>query len=224
MAQQTSPSPATETTPLVGATDELSTTTTTTSSPALTEPPIQVQPQPPAWRGAARAHVLKWRVLYLMALFAFLVDFPTFMAEAAKLRMLELGLCREHYRVADPGVIRGDGSIPEQLCKAREVQSALARMRGFLSLVEYIPGLTLAVPYGILADMRGRRLVLALSALGIILSDVWLWAILYFYKSFPLRAVYSAPALVAVGGGSTVLIATSLAVVAAAVPEENRFR
>jgi MFS family permease len=215
------PPPATETTPLVGAIDEQGTTTSTTSP---NTPQIQVQPQSRVsrWSGTVRAHVSKWRVLYLTGILIFIADFAPFMGEASRLRMLELGLCREHYSVVDPSVIGSDGSVAEKLCKAREIQSALARMRGFLALLEYLPGLVLAVPYGILADMRGRKLVLAISLFGIILKDSWFWVVLSFYQTFPLRAVYSASALVVLGGGATVLTATCLAVMAAAIPEDKR--
>jgi hypothetical protein len=62
------------------------------------------------------------------------------MGEAAKIRMLELGLCREYYSVTDPSAIGADDSIPEHLCKIQKVQSELAKLRGFLGLLEGLPG------------------------------------------------------------------------------------
>lgn len=85
-----------------------------------------------------------------------------------------------------------------------------------------LPGLVLAVPYGMLADHRGRRLVAGLCLIGFILRDVCYFVILYWYKSFPQRAVYAAPLFTILGGGSTVISPMIMAIVAASVSEESR--
>ncbi|CAI4215796.1 unnamed protein product [Parascedosporium putredinis] len=78
----------------------------------------------------------------------FLVDYPNFMGDAAKVRMLELGLCRDHYRVHDPSLIGDDGSVPEELCKLKGVQSSLARMRGYLQMLQYLIAFPTNAVYG----------------------------------------------------------------------------
>jgi len=118
------------------------------------EPLLDREPQRPASvKARSRAakvihHVSTWSTVYLCGLFAFLIDYPTFMGDAAKIRMLELGLCRDYYRLADVSVIGGDGSIPEELCKVKAVQSSLARLRGFLQMLEYLISM---------AASRGRK-------------------------------------------------------------------
>ncbi|KAI6750583.1 hypothetical protein HG530_014864 [Fusarium avenaceum] len=176
------------------------------------------------WRSELQRHFARWSALYVCGLFILLVDVPNFMSEVPKLRMLELGLCRDYYTANDPSVIGRDGSVPEHLCKGREIQSALAKMRGILGMIEGIPGLILAIPYGVLADSKGRRLVTGLSLLGFVLRDLWAFAVLYFHKVFPVRAVYAAPAFLVLGGGSTVISPMMMAIIAAAVPEASRTR
>ncbi|KAM0227134.1 hypothetical protein ACHAP5_012239, partial [Fusarium lateritium] len=176
------------------------------------------------WRSELPRHFTRWSTLYVCGLFILLVDVPNFMSEVPKLRMLELGLCRDYYAANDPSVIDRDGSVPEHLCKVREIQSALAKMRGILGMIEGIPGLFLAIPYGVLADSKGRRLVTGLSLLGFVLRDLWAFAVLYFHKVFPVRAVYAAPAFLVLGGGSTVISPMIMAIIAAAVPEVSRTR
>ncbi|WZH49536.1 major facilitator superfamily domain-containing protein [Fusarium acuminatum] len=176
------------------------------------------------WRSELQRHFARWSALYVCGLFILLVDVPNFMSEVPKLRMLELGLCRDYYAANDPSVIDRDGSVPEHLCKVREIQSALAKMRGILGMIEGIPGLILAIPYGVLADRKGRRLVTGLSLLGFVLRDLWAFAVLYFHKVFPVRAVYAAPAFLVLGGGSTVISPMIMAIIAAAVPEASRTR
>ncbi|KAH8673912.1 major facilitator superfamily domain-containing protein [Xylariales sp. PMI_506] len=213
-------------------------TETTTTGPAFEATPLlwgtASAPAAPATprvaaslRAAASAHWRRWSYMYWCCLYVFLVDFGPFMAEGARVRVLELGICREHFLDADPGAIGGDGSVPEKLCKIPAVQGELARMRGFLGLLQGLPvwyklALLLAVPYGILADRKGRRLVATICLVGLSLSEGFLLAVLYFHEIFPLRAVYAAPAFLVIGGGSAVISSTVLAIIAAASLEEDR--
>jgi hypothetical protein len=119
-----------ETTPLLGIIDDSSPYSSATSTSKRHVLSYKLQ-----------SHFSKWATLYICGLMVFLVDFGEFMVEAARIRRLELGICREYYIIVDPQVIRGDGGIPEELCKLDEIQSELARMRGFLGLLENIPGI-----------------------------------------------------------------------------------
>lgn len=80
----------------------------------------------------------------------------------------------------------------------------------------------LAIPYGILADRRGRRLVVALGVTGQVLGDTWIFVVLTFFKTFPTSAVYSASLFRIVGGGSSVLSAVLFAIIADATPSNAR--
>lgn len=85
-----------------------------------------------------------------------------------------------------------------------------------------LPGLVLAVPYGMLADHHGRRLVAGLCVVGFILRDMWYFVVLYFYQTFPRHAAYAAPILTILGGGTTVMNPMIMAIVAASVSEDSR--
>ena len=89
---------------------------------------------------ALASHFWKWSTVYLCGLLIFTVDFPVFMGEVAKIRMLELGLCRDYYADVDPGVVQPDGSIPEVLCKIDSIQSRLANFRGYFAFLQGLPG------------------------------------------------------------------------------------
>lgn len=54
-------------------------------------------------------------------------------------------------------------------CKDRDVQSELSTLRGWELTFGLIPGLLTAIPYGIIADRYGRKVVLSLSLFGITL-------------------------------------------------------
>jgi hypothetical protein len=68
----------------------------------------------------------------------------------------------------------------------------------------------------------GRKFVLVLGLLGGILNYLYLFVILYFHDVFPTNAVYGAAVFQLIGGGSIVLTATLLAVIAHASTEEIR--
>lgn len=92
-----------------------------------------------------------------------LIEFGAYLATIPLNQVLEENICqRLHLGVAlapnDPA------------CKDKSVQSELSLIRGWQSTFDFIPGLLVAVPYGILADKVGRGFVLTLSSLGITLS------------------------------------------------------
>jgi MFS family permease len=82
--------------------------------------------------------------------------------------------------------------------------------------------LLFALPYGILADKRGRRLVIGLGLLGQMLCDSYILLILYFFNIFPTRAVLAASVFRCIGGGNAILLATGHAIIADASPSKMR--
>lgn len=101
-----------------------------------------------------RNHLQKWRTVVFCTLFIIAVDVPGLIGDVSKLRMLELGACREYYGVHDPSVIDSNGNIEESLCKDPAIQSRLAQIRSLMAFIEAVPGLVMAVPFGILADRK----------------------------------------------------------------------
>jgi hypothetical protein len=65
-------------------------------------------------------------------------------------------------------------------CKGADVQGYLAMLRGWANTFESIPGIVGAVPYGILSDRWGRRPVMGLAVLGIVLSMVFNYGVCKF--------------------------------------------
>jgi hypothetical protein len=102
-------------------------------TPLLT---VTSRPQSPSrrtsedWIAAGQQHVRKYLTFYLLGLYLLITDTPDFMSEASRIRMLELGLCREYYHKTDPSVIQPGGGISEDLCKNSVIQSELAEVRG----------------------------------------------------------------------------------------------
>jgi hypothetical protein len=69
---------------------------------------------------------------------------------------------------------RASGGPPtEEMCKIPGVQNAVATLFGFQAFFDGLPGLILAMPYGVLADQIGRKRILVLSMLGQVLGGCW---------------------------------------------------
>jgi MFS family permease len=83
-------------------------------------------------------------------------------------------------------------------------------------------GLLLAVPYGILADTLGRRVIVALRAFGIFLGEMWFFLVLSLYKTFPIEVIYAYPLFFCIGGGGFVLNSAIYALIADAVASDMR--
>lgn len=56
-------------------------------------------------------------------------------------RVIELRLCREHYKLHDPSVIPTTGVIPEKLCKIDDVQRRLAWLQGIMETTLVVCGM-----------------------------------------------------------------------------------
>jgi len=63
-----------------------------------------------------------------------------FLSIAPQLRLIESIICLKYYKANNPGVIDGNGNIPEEYCKVDSVQEELAILNGFQTLFSNIPG------------------------------------------------------------------------------------
>ena len=83
-------------------------------------------------------------------------------------------------------------------------------------------GILLAIPYGILADHWGRRFVITLCCVGVVLAESWILFVLWFWRLFPTTAVFAFPVFMCIGGGGPVFAAVLLAVIADNCPSHYR--
>lgn len=107
----------------------------------------------------------------------FFIEIGDFMLKAPIMRTLESIICNSYYKSTLPvGMVLPD-PIPEDHCKIPIVQSQLAMLKGWDLTFSCIPGIIAAVPYGVMADKYGRKLVLMLALLGVLLSLFWVMVI-----------------------------------------------
>ncbi|PWY81907.1 MFS general substrate transporter [Aspergillus heteromorphus CBS 117.55] len=157
-----------------------------------------------------------------------------YISAAPQLRLFESIICQQYYRDSQPtpssaaaaaaaAVAAGMDisiGIPEDLCKKAPVQSALAQLVGWQSFFDNIPGLLLALPYGLLADKYGRRWVMTMSFVGQLGGVLWIVGVCWL--GLPIRAMWLSSLFLVVGGGPNVAASVSMMVITDSTPEIKR--
>lgn len=93
-----------------------------------------------------------------------LTNFAGFFIDTPYTQILEATICRSFH----PDIVSG----ADPRCKDNDVQSELSLINGWSLTFTLIPGLLMAVPYGMLADSIGKKFVLNLSIFGFALSQI----------------------------------------------------
>lgn len=154
------------------------------------------------------------RLLWLLMMLVLLVSLGDQLMDSPNTRIMEAVICYRYWESADPNKLLlgrdavGAGAwngVKEMYCKADDVQSELASLRGWQQTFDGFPSLLLAMPYGWLADRYGRKPFVMLSAAGCILQVMWAQGILWFWQSFDIRVTWAGTFFTALGGGSTVM-------------------
>ncbi|RFU81920.1 mfs transporter [Trichoderma arundinaceum] len=161
------------------------------------------------------------RTASLAATFLVLYAFADILKYISTVRLIELGICREHY--LQNGLDSEDyDNIPEHLCKLPSIQQRLAHLRGSLAALEAIVGLALTLPYGLLIYRLGERLVAGINVVGYLLSCAWIIVVCYYWHVFPIWSAVLAPLFRIIGGGSPILSSVIYSIAAKSTPNANR--
>lgn len=162
------------------------------------------------------------RTAILATVFLVLFAFADLLKYISTIRLIELGVCREHYLENDPSFVDGNGNVPEYLCKSPEIQQDLAHLRGYLSALESIVGLVLAIPYGLLVGRMGERLLVGINVIGYLLCGTWRLVVCSYWSTFPPWTIVLSPLLRVVGGGSPFMSSLVYSIAAKHVPAPKR--
>lgn len=154
------------------------------------------------------------RLLLLLMVVVLLVSLGDQLMDTPNTRILEAVICYRYWEKVDPSKLLlgrdavGPGAVDgvqEMYCKADDVQSELAALRGWQQTFNGFPSLLLALPYGWLADRYGRKPFVMLSAAGCILQVIWIQGVAWFWQSFDIRITWLSTLFTLLGGGSTVM-------------------
>ncbi|KAH8821996.1 major facilitator superfamily domain-containing protein [Xylogone sp. PMI_703] len=173
-------------------------------------------PDTPVWSKAAI------RTVGSVAIFLILFAFADVLKYISTIRLIELGVCREYYLHNNPDLTNGNGDDEESLCKQPAIQQRLANLRGYLAALEAIPGLVLALPYGLIVDRVGERTLAGINIAGYLLSCAWILLVCFYWSVFPIWTAVLAPLFKMIGGGSPVLTSVLYSITAKQVPDTSR--
>lgn len=113
--------------------------------------------------------------------------------------------CSQWYEQHPADGLPGDGNIPESYCKIPYVQTKVSTLRGWLEFFNAAPALLLSIPFGILSDRIGRRILLLSGLVVFCMNQAWTAFISWFGGQIPLEAVWFGASLYFLSGGTIVL-------------------
>ncbi|KAF4930332.1 MFS efflux pump atnC [Colletotrichum viniferum] len=175
------------------------------------------KPEPSTESTAGHGDSIYWRPIAVVAMMLFIDGLGNCMSLAPQKRLFEDVFCRQYYKVG--GNVPGSGPS-EEMCKDPAVQDVVAELFGWQTFFDGIPGLILAMWFGVLADKQGRRRVFFLSAVGQVLGACWVLFICWL--KLPLKLVWLSSCFLLIGGGSTVTGVVAMMIITDASPEKYR--
>ncbi|KAH6683352.1 major facilitator superfamily domain-containing protein [Halenospora varia] len=199
----------------------------TSPSPSSREPLLHDDDTPPSPSTSKaptpKAHPHVFRVVTICLIAVLILEVADFMQRAPFTRVLEDIVCRAHFAAkSSTASRRWEPEIPEEDCKIAPVQARLAMLRAWDVTFSSLPAVFLAVPYGALADKVGRRFVLFLALMGILLCLGWQFIVVYFHNFFDVRWFWAGNAFFVLGGGSSMAVCIVFTIIADVVPEDKR--
>ncbi|RAL00275.1 MFS transporter [Aspergillus ibericus CBS 121593] len=164
-----------------------------------------------------------YRVLLFACITAVTIDFGNFLSVAPQLQAFESIICqRLHPELFTDIPSESLPLVAPPSCKSADVQGDLALLKGWMSTFDQLPGIILALPYGLMADRIGRRPVLAMSLLGAILEEIAIRLICWYHTTIPPQAIWFTPLFQIIGGGSQISTSIAWTVIADVFPVEKR--
>ncbi|KAI1425755.1 major facilitator superfamily domain-containing protein [Xylaria sp. FL1777] len=134
-------------------------------------------------------------------------------------RLIEDIICHKYYDVET-----STEPIDENLCKEDAIQKELAYLLAIQSTLYSIVAFVAAFPWGLAADKIGRKPIVAVAMTGLLMGSLIELAVVYWNNVFPITAIWASSVGQLIGGGSGVLIAVVLSMIADATTEEDSYR
>ncbi|KAJ5378504.1 hypothetical protein N7509_011623 [Penicillium cosmopolitanum] len=165
----------------------------------------------------------KLLILVACGIFILAADFGFFLSQAPQTAIFERIICRNYLLNSRDDMNASLLNSPsEDPCKSELVQGELALINGYKETFDVLPSILLSLPYGVLADHWGRKPVLYLGVVGIILGEFWVRLVAAWSTVLPLRMVWMTALFRIIGGGDQVITSMAIAMVADVFSEEER--
>ncbi|KAM0463489.1 hypothetical protein ACHAO4_000204 [Trichoderma viride] len=157
-------------------------------------------------------------VVIMCSLFIFMVELSMYVTDPALQMIMEDVACHDHF----PDHKIGDFKAEDARCKDAAVQGTLAMSRSWMMWATMFVPLLVQIPYGIVADNYGRRLVLFLGLLGNLLGSCWTVIVLLNPTVFSIWYLVLSAVPNLIGGGGSVIIAMVWTILTDAIAPEKR--
>ncbi|KAI9838544.1 MAG: hypothetical protein M1819_004853 [Sarea resinae] len=154
------------------------------------------------------------RVTVLIFILIIFVNIPSLLQGGAQVQIFEDIYCDKYYHDNPSLAERHDG----RSCKVDQVQANIAFLRGWRSFFNFLPGVMLCVPYGMLADRVGRKWILVMNQIAINLGSLWVYLICSFPDALPLRLIWLEGIVGLFGGGNIVATALIFVIISDVTP------
>ncbi|KAJ6008256.1 hypothetical protein N7540_012232 [Penicillium herquei] len=193
---------------------------------SATPGPVLYNEPKPIPQGTAENYASVQKISFRLKLILFsmilAVEIGFSFLEGPQVRIFESIACRQYYSVVDPSQIGANGQVPEEMCKGAEVQAELAAVKGYHMFFDGLLCALLAIPYGLLADRRGRKSTLLIGLPGFFLNSMITVAVMWFSETIPLRAVWLSSLAWLLGGGPVVTFAIIWTMMSDVTTEDER--
>ncbi|KAL4795074.1 major facilitator superfamily domain-containing protein [Aspergillus venezuelensis] len=189
------------------------TETTPLLPPQPEHQPEQTPPFPPSHPEHPNAH----KIALLVFIVAITIDFGDYLSTTPRTQILENIICHNLH----PDTATASNPNPP-ICKDADVQSELALINGWKETFDLLPGIILALPYGVMADRWGRKKVILLSLLGMVLQEGCLRLICWNSNFIPPRAVWLTALFQTIGGGGQIATSMAFTIATDIFPVEKR--
>ncbi|TKA32767.1 hypothetical protein B0A50_00992 [Salinomyces thailandicus] len=181
---------------------------------------------------AAHSSRISWQAItYILMAVICLVGTGDQLLESPTARIMEAVICYRHYEKEDPSKILvgrkavgpgAIGGVAEMWCKVGPVQEQLASLRGYQQFLEGFPSLLLAVPFGWAADRYGRKPLLMLGVLSLVLRNSWIQLVVWFWQAFDIRMTWLSSLYGLLAGGNPVMSSIFFVVLSDVAPQKLR--
>ncbi|KAF7908746.1 uncharacterized protein EAF01_004501 [Botrytis porri] len=162
-------------------------------------------------------------IILLLTTIVFIIGVAIYLVWIPSMRIYEDILCHRYYEeLQGEGGVGLSSTIDEARCKGDKVQEELNILTAVLETMKALPGMLMAVPYGLLADRIGRKPVFTLSILGLLLSLLFEVFIMSEWMMLPIRAIWFAPFLQFIGGGEKTASAIFYAIISDVTTQDER--
>ncbi|POS80555.1 hypothetical protein DHEL01_v201056 [Diaporthe helianthi] len=149
----------------------------------------------------------------VLGILVFIAQFGASLSDVPSVRLLQEIICRRELGLAP------NSPVEDGKCRTDVVQGQLNVISMGGLIFGFLPGILVALPYGSLADRRGRRPVLGLCILGMTLSQLIWIAAAWNHSRWDLRNVWFSALPLLIGGGETVAEAMVFSIIADVAPE-----